>query len=68
MRFSLTFAIVSMLFFSCNMYGQEDEIRQAVAGQMHIYPKSTLRDLYKNFFQDLFGPGHIVSDTASAGA
>lgn len=33
MRFSLTFAIVSMLFFSCNMYGQEDEIRQAVAGQ-----------------------------------
>ena len=68
MRFSLTFAIVSMLFFSCNMHGQEDEIRQAVAEQMHIYPKSTLRDLYKNFFQDRFGPGHIVSDTASAGA
>ena len=33
-----------------------------------MYPKSTLQDLYKNFFQDYFGPGHIVSDTLSAGA
>ncbi|MGM9802781.1 MAG: hypothetical protein ACI308_01240 [Muribaculaceae bacterium] len=36
--------------------------------QMRVYPQSTLRDLYKNFFQDHFGPGHIVADTASAKA
>ncbi len=48
--------------------GQEREIREAVAEQMNIYPQSTLRDLYKNFFQDRFGPGHLVSDTAAAGA
>lgn len=34
---------------------------------MQGYPKSTLKDLYKNFFQDKFGPGHIVSDTTAAG-
>lgn len=42
-------------------------VRNAVARQMKAYPKSTLKDLYKNFFQDKFGPGHIISDTASAG-
>ena len=33
---------------------------------MQTYPKSTLKDLYKNFFQDKFGPGHIISDTTAA--
>lgn len=42
-------------------------VRNAVARQMKAYPKSTLKDLYKNFFQDKFGPGHIISDTTSAG-
>jgi hypothetical protein len=31
-----------------------------------MYPKSTLRDLYKNFFQDYFGPGHIIANTDAA--
>jgi hypothetical protein len=34
--------------------------------QLNIYPELTLRDLYKSFFQDRFGPGHIISDTLSA--
>lgn len=42
-------------------------VRQAVACQMQTYPESTLKDLYKNFFQDKFGPGHIISDTTAAG-
>lgn len=42
-------------------------VRTAVERQMQTYPKSTLKDLYKNFFQDKFGPGHIVSDTTAAG-
>jgi hypothetical protein len=33
---------------------------------MGDYPKSTLKDLYKNFFQDRFGPGHLILDTASS--
>jgi hypothetical protein len=42
-------------------------VREAVAAQLKTYPASTLKDLYKNFFQDEFGPGHIISDTAAAG-
>ena len=33
---------------------------------MAQFPKSTLQDLYKSFFQDRFGPGHIIADEASA--
>lgn len=51
----------------CNKaYGQKEEIRRAIEKQMQTYPQSTLRDIYKNFFQDCFGPGHIIADTISA--
>ena len=33
---------------------------------MERYPHSTLRDLYKNYFQDRFGPGHIIADEQAA--
>lgn len=45
----------------------EQAVRSAVERQMQRYPKSTLKDLYKNFFQDKFGPGHLIGDTATAG-
>jgi len=41
-------------------------ICDAVERQMAQFPKSTLQDLYKSFFQDRFGPGHIIADEASA--
>ena len=43
----------------------ERAVREAVTRQMAAYPQSTLKDLYKNFFQDRFGPGHIIADTAA---
>lgn len=55
------------LLLSCKDL-KDEQIRYAVNEQLKQYPESTLQDLYKNFFQDYFGPGHIVSDTASAGA
>jgi len=45
----------------------EKAVTIAVERQMTQYPKSTMKDLYKNFFQDKFGPGHLVADTAAAG-
>ena len=44
-----------------------DSIRTAVDLQMEQYPASTLQDIYKNFFQDRLGPGHLLADTAQAG-
>lgn len=40
-------------------------VREAVLRQQHIYPDITLQDLYKSFFQDRFGPEHLVSDSAT---
>lgn len=62
--------ILIMLSFTISMFAQqvsENKIREAVDRQLKTYPQSSLRDLYKSFFQDRFGPGHIVSDTMSAG-
>ena len=42
-----------------------DTVRAAVSTQMKSYPESRLQDLYKSFFQDRFGPGHIISDRQS---
>ena len=41
-------------------------IQTAIERQMATYPESTLQDIYKSFYQEHFGPGHIISDTASA--
>lgn len=60
---------ILMLLMSMIAYGQrttEEKIEEAVERQMRAYPLSTLRDLYKNFFQDRFGPGHLISDTTAA--
>lgn len=66
MRSILTVITVAILLFSCKETKSE-LVRATVERQLNMYPKSTLQDLYKNFFQDYFGPGHIVSDTLSAG-
>lgn len=45
----------------------EDSIALALDYQIDNYPASQYRDIYKNFMQDFFGPGHILADTAAAG-
>ena len=67
MRQLITLSLIALLLTSCTDTKNE-QIRVAVENQLKMYPESTLQDLYKNFFQDYFGPGHIVSDTTSAGA
>ena len=65
---NILLAIAVMVFLgSCNKANPTHEkIRQAVERQLHMYPQSTLQDLYKSFFQDRFGPGHIIADTLAA--
>lgn len=38
----------------------------AVAYNLTAFPEATLADLYKSFYQDMFGPGHILADTVAA--
>ena len=44
-----------------------DSISDALDYQISHYPSSQYRDIYKNFMQDFFGPGHILADTAASG-
>lgn len=66
-RYILLTVAAMALFGSCNKANPTHEkIRHAVERQLQVYPESTLQDLYKNFFQDRFGPGHIIADNTAA--
>ena len=61
--------LVLALVCSFSLFGQSIDtiaMRSAIERQMATYPESTLQDIYKSFYQEHFGPGHIISDTASA--
>ena len=58
--------LLSLLAFGCGGRSDEARIREAVVRQMTDYPCSTLCDIYKSFFQERFGPGHIVTDREAA--
>ena len=63
----LTFllAVISLfLLKDCNK--PDDSLHQAISEHLSLYPESTLQDLYKSFFQDEYGPGHLLIDTAGA--
>ncbi|MCF8343328.1 MAG: hypothetical protein K9H13_01675, partial [Bacteroidales bacterium] len=36
--------------------------------ELQYYPEARLTDIYKNFFQNAFGPGHLIKDAAAAKA
>ena len=62
--------IIAIISFVCADAQTNDidkeRIRAAVERMIAQYPHSTLQDIYKSFFQDRFGPGHLVADTAKA--
>ena len=61
--------LILALACSFSLFGQSIDtaaVRSAIEMQLVTYPQSTLQDIYKSFYQEHFGPGHIISDTASA--
>lgn len=58
-----TAILLAMLLCCACAHNEYDikAIRSSVRTQMTVYPASTLKDLYKNFFQDAFGPGHLMA-------
>ncbi len=61
--------LILALACSFSLLGQSIDtlvVRSAIERQLVTYPESTLQDIYKSFYQEHFGPGHIISDTASA--
>lgn len=43
-----------------------EDYGEIVGRMLERYPQAHVQDIYKSFFQDRFGPGHLVSDTTAA--
>lgn len=69
-KFLLTFFFIAFYNFPPT-FGQKkaltDSIKDALNYQIENYPISQYRDVYKNFMQDFFGPGHLLNDTSASG-
>lgn len=59
--------VVLFIPLMVSAHTRADSIRGALEYQLKQYPASQYRDIYKNFMQDYFGPGHILNDTITAG-
>ena len=62
----LIFALIAIPILAKGSNTFEIAVQKSVIQQMKSYPESTLKDLYKSFFQDRFGPYHIINDTSAA--
>jgi len=54
--------------FSCSPTGHDKRklIEKNVQLELTLHPNATLLDLYKNFFQGEFGPGHMITSKDAA--
>ncbi|MBP6870727.1 MAG: hypothetical protein KBC43_01850 [Bacteroidales bacterium] len=66
----LFFGIISISLIVTGFTACRDPERQRISRSVSVllekYPAATLQDIYKSFFQDEFGPGHLLEDTAAA--
>lgn len=68
MRKNVLFITILLVLslFSCHSTFDKQAIEASVEEQYAAYPEMHLQDFYKNFFQDRFGPGHLISDRGAA--
>jgi hypothetical protein len=68
MKPALPVIFTLLVLFSCQSpkVKDHDRIEAAVNQQLKAYPAETLTDIYKSFYQDDCGPGHLLEDTAAA--
>lgn len=61
------FYILSLSLNAQVPVSREDSIKNALIYQKGNYPASEYRDVYKNFMQDFYGPGHMITNKEGAG-
>ncbi|MDR2684682.1 MAG: hypothetical protein LBB53_04810 [Prevotellaceae bacterium] len=62
----ITVIFLLMPFLTFCTPKREKLIEQSIYEQLTRYPKSTLQDIYKNFYQDKFGAEHAVINRKAA--
>ena len=65
MKYLFTIIAVMTMVISNAQEIDKLAIRMAVEHQFASYPKSMLQDVYKAFYQEHFGPEHMITDTAA---
>ena len=60
--------VLALLFAAGCSSVDKKAVEAGIARQLEMYPQSTLQDIYKSFYQECFGPGHIIEDEYSAAA
>ena len=65
-RFILALAVLSLTACHYKQQVPEKAVRTMCEQIVKVYPAATLQDVYKTCYQDFFGPGHMVTDSASA--
>lgn len=59
--------IMSMgICMACSATQEDELIEQAVTALVARYPRANLQDVYKSFYQERFGPGHMIPNIDSA--
>jgi len=49
-------------------YAVPNRARQVLSDYLRLFPEAQLQDVYKLCFQDIYGPGHIIKDSATCAA
>lgn len=59
-------AMMAMGFAACSEDTESKQIENAVKALVSQYPEATLQDVYKSFYQERFGPGHMIPNAENA--
>ena len=66
MKTLITLAITALCLVACATNTENKRIEQAVKTLISQYPEATLQDVYKSFYQERFGPGHMIPNVENA--
>jgi hypothetical protein len=66
MKTLITLAITAMCLVACDTNSENKRIEQALNTLISKYPEATLQDIYKSFYQERFGPGHMIPNVENA--
>ena len=58
--------MVAICFNACTEDRESKQIENSVRTLVSQYPQATLQDVYKSFFQERFGPGHMIPNVENA--
>lgn len=60
-------SLITQCDYPCQKALRTEKVAKTLKITKQRYPEARYRDVYKNFMQDYYGPGHILADTAASG-